>query len=112
MSTKRNDSAGALGGSLVPKGRGVSYRRLVNGLRLELAYFSGYARLSERRTGGAGVILRFERVHPARAGRFQPLKSREITPAFLERLLRALRRWEFDIVSIDDVRRRRRRTRR
>ena len=106
MSTKRNDSAGALGGSLVPKGRGVSSRRLLNGLRLEFAYFSGYARLTERRTGGAGVILRFERVRPARAGRFRPLNSREITPAFLERLLRALRRWKFDIVSIDEVCRR------
>jgi peptidoglycan/xylan/chitin deacetylase (PgdA/CDA1 family) len=96
-----------LGGGLPPKGRGVSYRnRLVNGLRLELAYFSGYARLVERRTGGAGVILRFERVRPARAGRFQPLKSREITPAFLDRVLHALRRWKFDIVSIDEVCRR------
>ena len=96
-----------LGGGLPPKGRGVSYRnRLMNSLRLELAYFSGYARLAEWRTGGAGVILRFERVRPARPGRFQPLKSREITPAFLERLLRALRRWKFDIISIDEVCRR------
>jgi peptidoglycan/xylan/chitin deacetylase (PgdA/CDA1 family) len=107
MSTKRNDNARALGGGLPSKGRGVSYRnRLVNGLKLELAYFSGYARLAEWRTGGAGVILRFERVRPARAGGFQPLKSREITPRFLERLLRALRRWKFDIVSIDEVCRR------
>jgi peptidoglycan/xylan/chitin deacetylase (PgdA/CDA1 family) len=85
----------------------VSYgNRLVNGLRLELAYFSGYARLAEWRTGGAGVVLRFERVRPARADRFQPLKSREITPAFLDRAIRALRRWKFDIVSIDEVCRR------
>src|SRR3981081_268853 len=80
MSTKRNDNARALGGGLPSKGRGVSYRnRLVNGLRLELAYFSGYARLAEWRTGSAGVILRFERVRPALTGRVQPLKSREIT---------------------------------
>ena len=68
-------------------------------LRLELAYFSGHAWLSARATGGAGVILRFERVRPRRAARFQPLRSHEITPEFLDRTIRALKRWKFDIVS-------------
>ena len=49
-------------------------------LRLELAYFSGVPWLRGRRAGGAGVILRFERVRPRRSVRFQPLASREITP--------------------------------
>jgi peptidoglycan/xylan/chitin deacetylase (PgdA/CDA1 family) len=71
--------------------------------RLEFAYFSGFSRLMQRRTGGAGVILRFERVRPRRTGRFQPLKSREITPGFLDRTIRALKRWKFDIVSMDEV---------
>ena len=31
---------------------------------MELGYFSGYFRLKQRETGGAGVILRFERVRP------------------------------------------------
>ena len=57
----------------------------------------------QRRTGGAGVILRFERVRPRRTGRFQPLKSREITLGFLDRTIRALKRWKFDIVSMDEV---------
>jgi len=74
--------------------------------RFELAYFSGYARIVQRNTGGAGVILRFERVRPRRRGRFQPLKSREITPDFLDRTIRALKRWKFDIVSLDEVCRR------
>jgi peptidoglycan/xylan/chitin deacetylase (PgdA/CDA1 family) len=74
--------------------------------RLELAYFSGFSRLMQRRTGGAGVILRFERVRPRRSQRFQPLKSREITPGFLDRTIRALKRWKFDIVSMDEVCRR------
>jgi peptidoglycan/xylan/chitin deacetylase (PgdA/CDA1 family) len=74
--------------------------------RLELAYFSGFSRLMQRRTGGAGVILRFERVRPRRSQRFQPLKSREITPRFLDRTIRALKRWKFDIVSMDEVCRR------
>jgi len=70
---------------------------------LEFAYFSGFSRLMQRRAGGAGVILRFERVRPRRWSRFQPLKSREITPKFLDRTIRALKRWKFDIVSMDEV---------
>lgn len=80
--------------------------QFVSGLKLELAYFSGYARLNQWRSGGAGVILRFEHVRPPRGDSFQPLRSREITPRFLERLVRALRRWKFDIVSMDEVCRR------
>src|SRR5712671_958766 len=75
-------------------------------LRLELAYLSGVPWLRGRRAGGAGVVLRFERVRPRRAARFQPLKSREITPKFLDRTIRALKRWKFDIVSMDEVCRR------
>jgi len=53
----------------------------LTGLKLELGYFSGRA-WQRRETGGAGVILRFERVVPRRRGRFQPLKESEITPRF------------------------------
>ena len=79
--------------------------RLLASLKLELAYFSGRGWLT-RRGAGAGVILRFERVRPRRAGRFQPLKSHEITPRFLDRTIRALKRWKYDIVSMDEVCRR------
>jgi peptidoglycan/xylan/chitin deacetylase (PgdA/CDA1 family) len=75
-------------------------------LGLELAYFSGYARLMQPRTGVAGVVLRFERVRPRRFARFLPLQSREVTPEFLDRTISALQRWNFDIVSIDEVCRR------
>jgi peptidoglycan/xylan/chitin deacetylase (PgdA/CDA1 family) len=74
-------------------------------LKLELAYFGGRAWQS-RNVGGAGVILRFERVLPRRRKWFQPLKANEITPAFLDRLLRALKRWKYDIVSLDEACRR------
>src|SRR5260370_14547400 len=70
---------------------------------LELAYLSGYSRLMQRRTGGAGVILRFERVRPRRTARFQPLQACEITPRFLDRAIGALKRWTFDIVSMDEA---------
>lgn len=72
-------------------------------LKLEFAYFSGVPWLRRGRAGGAGVILQFERVRPRGLERFQPLKSREITPEFLDRLIRALKRWNFDIVSMDEA---------
>jgi peptidoglycan/xylan/chitin deacetylase (PgdA/CDA1 family) len=78
----------------------------LTGVGLRLAYFSGYARLMERRAGGAGAILRFERVRPARSVRFQPRQAHEITPQFLDRTIRALKRWKFDIVGMDEVCRR------
>jgi peptidoglycan/xylan/chitin deacetylase (PgdA/CDA1 family) len=73
---------------------------------MELAYFSGYARLKQRQAGGAGVILRFERVRPRSFQRFQPNQWREITPQFLDRTIRALKRWKFDLISMDEVCRR------
>src|SRR5215469_1224912 len=78
---------------------------LLTSLKLELAYFSGRAWQS-REVGGAGVILRFERVRPRREGRFQPLKSGEVTPKFLDRTVRALKRWKYDFVTMDEVCRR------
>jgi peptidoglycan/xylan/chitin deacetylase (PgdA/CDA1 family) len=80
-----------------------SDNRFVTSLKLELAYFSGLPLLRGRRAGGAGVIMRFERVRPRRGGGFQPLKSREITPGFLDRTIRALKRWKYDIVSMDEA---------
>jgi peptidoglycan/xylan/chitin deacetylase (PgdA/CDA1 family) len=80
--------------------------RFLKRARMELAYFSGYARLTQRRTGGAGVVLRFERVRARQHRMFQPLKANEITPQFLDRAIRALKRWKYDIVSIDEVCRR------
>lgn len=73
---------------------------------MELAFFSGYFRLRERSTGGAGVILRFERVRPRDGRPFQPNRWREITPQFLDRTIRALRRWNFDLVTMDEACRR------
>src|ERR1700691_4294183 len=105
MSTKSNDNAAVAGrksrdlrGGTLP-----SDNRFLTSLKLELAYFSGLPLLRGRRAGGAGVIMRFERVRPRRGGGVQPLKFREITPGFLDRTIRALKRWKFDIVSMDEV---------
>jgi peptidoglycan/xylan/chitin deacetylase (PgdA/CDA1 family) len=60
----------------------------------------------ERRRGGAGAILRFEHVRPARDAAFQPRRAHEITPQFLDSAIAALKRWKFDIVSMDEACRR------
>jgi len=78
---------------------------LLTSLKLEFAYFSGRAWQS-REVGGAGVILRFQRIRPRRGGRFQPLRAGEITPRFLDRTIRALKRWNYEFVSMDEVCRR------
>jgi len=71
-------------------------------LKLEFAYFSGYARIMqwrERRPalfcGSSGCAVAPRAI--------QPLRSGEITPRFLDRTIRALKRWKFDIVSMDEV---------
>jgi peptidoglycan/xylan/chitin deacetylase (PgdA/CDA1 family) len=107
MSTKSNNNAAA-GAREPPDGGGTlaSDNRLLRRAQMEFAYFSGSFRLRQREAGGAGVILRFERVRPARTAGFQPLKSREITPKFLHRTIHALKRWNYDIVGIDEACRR------
>jgi peptidoglycan/xylan/chitin deacetylase (PgdA/CDA1 family) len=76
---------------------------LLTSLKLQVAYFSGRMWWSSRGAVGAGAILRFERVRPRRDDRFQPLRSSEITPQFLDRTLRALKRWKYDIIGIDEA---------
>lgn len=76
------------------------------GPALGLAYWSGVARWLELRRGGTGAILRFRQVQPARHGDFQPLRAGTITPPQLDRLIVGLRRWRFEIVSLDEALRR------
>lgn len=72
-------------------------------MRLETAGLGIPARIIGARMRPAGAILRFCRVRPARSDAFQPLKQDEITPEFLDRVCRALRRWRYDVVPIGDV---------
>ena len=75
-------------------------------LKSELVYASGLWRLLEPSRGGAGIILKFERVRPAHDAAFQPLRAHDITPQFLHRLIVRLKSWPFDIVSMDEACRR------
>jgi peptidoglycan/xylan/chitin deacetylase (PgdA/CDA1 family) len=83
-----------------------SDNRWLTSLKLELAYLTGRAWWGEIENRGAGTILCFQRVRPSRRAAFQPLKADEITPRFLDRTIRALKRWRYDIVSIDEACRR------
>ena len=77
--------------------------RWLERLRLELAWFSGRPLLRSR---GAGAILRLQHVRPRRSGAFQPLREHEVTPQFLDRAIRALKRWNYDFLGMDEVCRR------
>lgn len=102
MSTKYEDNAAAARGA----GAGMTVQSrngALAGLRREFGYLSGLVRLAEWRGGGGGAILRLQRVRPPRRDRFQPLRAAEITPACLDRVIRGLRRWHYDIVSIDEA---------
>lgn len=75
-------------------------------LTLDALYFSGAFRILRGRCGGAGVILTLHHVRPARAGAFQPNRSLEVTPEFLENVISALRREALEFVSLDEMHRR------
>jgi peptidoglycan/xylan/chitin deacetylase (PgdA/CDA1 family) len=72
-------------------------------LKLEAAYFSGRTLFASRASGGAGAILRFERVKPRQRAVFRPLQANEITPRFLDRTIRALKHWGYEIIGIDEA---------
>jgi peptidoglycan/xylan/chitin deacetylase (PgdA/CDA1 family) len=70
---------------------------------LETLYFSGMHQMMQPLFGGIGSILTLHHVRPARTSRFQPNRLLEITPEFLESLLRRLRRSRRDIISLDEM---------
>lgn len=88
---------------------GSSYpaiRKAVIRLGMEALHFSGAPSFLRPFFGGIGVIATLHRVQPARPDRFQPNRSLEITPDFLEKLVRRVRRANVDLVSLDEMHRR------
>jgi peptidoglycan/xylan/chitin deacetylase (PgdA/CDA1 family) len=70
---------------------------------LEGLYFTGVHKLARHFVSGAGAILTFHRVRPVSDAPFQPNRTLEITPEFLDELLASLRASDIDIVSMDEV---------
>src|SRR4029077_15319676 len=56
--------------------------------------------------GGVGSILTLHHVRPRRFEAFQPNRLLEVTPEFLDRLLRRLKRARLDVISLDEMHRR------
>jgi len=64
---------------------------------LETLYFSGAHALMKPFVGGIGAILTLHHVRPPRPDRFQPNQLLEVTPRFLENVVRNLRRRQLDL---------------
>ena len=73
---------------------------------LEALYFSGAHVLLRPLLGGVGAILTLHHVRPPRADAFQPNRLLEVTPQFLEDVLKGLRRARLDLVTPDEMHRR------
>ena len=73
---------------------------------LEVLYFSAAHHFLRPLAAGVGVILTLHHVRPPRRDRFQPNRLLEVTPSFLEDVIRWLRRSRVDLVSLDEVHRR------
>jgi len=70
---------------------------------LETLYFSGMHHFMRPLVGGVGSILTMHHVRPRRPDAFQPNRLLEITPKFLEGLLKRLARARIDIISLDEM---------
>ncbi len=73
---------------------------------LESLYFSGAHLMLRPLVGGVGAILTLHHVRPPRPDRFQPNRLLEVTPRFLARVVKYLRRSGLDLVSLDEMHRR------
>jgi peptidoglycan/xylan/chitin deacetylase (PgdA/CDA1 family) len=73
---------------------------------LETLYFSGAHMVMRPFVGGVGAILTLHHVRPPRSDRFQPNRLLEVTPDFLEGVMRYLRRAKIAPVSLDEMHRR------
>jgi peptidoglycan/xylan/chitin deacetylase (PgdA/CDA1 family) len=73
---------------------------------LESLFFSGAHFALKPLVGGVGVILTLHHVRPPRPERFQPNRLLEVTPRFLARVVKLLRRSRVDVVSLDEMHRR------
>ena len=73
---------------------------------LEAFYFSGAHALLRPIVSGVGAIFTLHHVRPARDERFQPNRLLEITPDFLSEVVSLLRRWNVELISLDEMHRR------
>jgi peptidoglycan/xylan/chitin deacetylase (PgdA/CDA1 family) len=70
---------------------------------LETLYFTGVHRFMRPLVGGVGAILTLHHVRPRRPDAFQPNHLLEVTPEFLDGLLRRLKESDLDVISLDEM---------
>lgn len=73
---------------------------------MEALYFTGAHHLLRPLLGGVGAILTLHHVRPPRMDAFQPNRLLEVTPAFLEDVLRVLRGADIEVITLDEMHRR------
>lgn len=78
-------------------------RKAVLRAGLETLYYSGVHHLARQFLSGEGAILTMHRVRPALADEFQPNRTLEITPEFLDLVITSLRTADIDIISMEEV---------
>ncbi len=72
-------------------------------VRADLVWASGLFRLAEWRGQSASALICFDRVRSRQRGAFQPRRHLENSPQTLDRLIRSLKRWRVDVVTIDEA---------
>jgi peptidoglycan/xylan/chitin deacetylase (PgdA/CDA1 family) len=81
----------------------ASLRKAAIRFSLDALYFTGAFRMLRGRCGGVGVILTLHHVRPARGDAFQPNRSLEISPEFLDTLITEFRRQGLEFISLDEM---------
>lgn len=84
----------------------MSARQAVIRSGLEALYATGAHVFLRPLTAGVGAIVTLHRVRPPRLAGFQPNRLLEVTPRFLEDVVRKLRRGRVDLISLDEMHRR------
>jgi len=72
----------------------------------EALYFSGAHALLSPLCRGVGAVFMLHHIRPPRSGEFQPNRTLEIVPDFLEAVIITLREAGIELVSLDDMHRR------
>jgi peptidoglycan/xylan/chitin deacetylase (PgdA/CDA1 family) len=73
---------------------------------LETLYVTGLHHWMRPFVGGVGSILTLHHVRPPRKEAFQPNRLLEVTPVFIEAVLRRLKRSRIDVITLDEMHRR------
>jgi len=81
----------------------ASMKKTAIRIGFEALYFSGVHHLARPVMGGVGAILTLHHVRPRRRSAFQPNRMIEVAPRYLDAVVRQIRKWRIDIISLDEM---------